>query len=137
MTKSAQDIIKDDFKAKKTKDKHYLISALVALIGTFMPWFSGSMGYFSVSVSGWNSWGYLAVIASISILALYILPFFKVKLPTIFKDKIQEQKILSGALIASPIIWIFQIDFKLSLLGIGFYVTTIAAGYMLFLVHKK
>lgn len=137
MKKSLISTIQRDFKAQKKKEKHYLISALVAFIGTIFPWFAGGMGYFSVSVSGWNSWGYLSVISSLAILAIYLLPFFKIKLPEIFKDKNQEQKILSITLIAGPIMWLINSHFKFSYLGFGFYITTITAGYILYLVYKK
>lgn len=138
MQKTPLDTIQTDFQKKTTKEKNYLIATLAALIGTILPWFAMSAkGYFSVSVSGWNSWGYLSVIGSIAILALYIVPFLGIKIPEIFKNKAQEEKVLSGILVAGPILWLIETSFSFSSLGIGFYVTAIASGYLLYLVYKK
>lgn len=138
MPKPTQDLIKEDFKSKKKAEKHYLIGALVALIGTILPWFSmGEKSFISVSVNGWNSWGYLSVVASAAILALYILPFFKIQIPKIFKNKAQEQKVLSGVMLAGPVMWLIETNFKLSYLGLGFYVTAFASGYVFYLIYKK
>jgi hypothetical protein len=128
--------LKKAWGSEKKEEKIYIGLALAVFIASFLPW-SSSHGYFSYSISAWGGVGYIAILASVSILLLWGLPVFGVTLPKIFSNKEQEKKILSAAVLASPIIWIFQSFSYLRFLGIGLWVTLAIGAYMVYVSFKK
>lgn len=115
-----------EFKKEPKNQQYFLISALVAFIATLLPWVQVSIGVFgSISTNGWNGYGHLTAIGSLAILALWILNKSKVKLGLPIADK-DLNKILAIAILAGPIILLFQSGFEFSFMGLGFYLAILA-----------
>lgn len=145
MRKNLNFFIMEDLRKAFKKETKYkrkiLILALIAFIGTFFPWASVNlrsiltkMGHYSAN--GWHGTGYLCVFASIILIALWVLPKagIKFKLPA-KEDSIE--KILVVAMVAGPVLWIFNMNFKFQFIGYGTYVSLIASAVAVYTVFKR
>lgn len=113
-------------------DKIIGIGALVALVGTFLPWWSASWNVMGVaggfSVSGFSGLGTLSFIAALAALIVVALPLFDVKLPKLPITEGVLQMILGAVTAIIPIIRILQLGSG-GFTGISFGVfVTIAGG---------
>ena len=130
------DKIKKAWESEKKEIKVYVGLALVVLIASFLPW-SVSYGYLSYSLTAWNGIGYISILASLAIVLLWALPIFGVKIPKIFSSKEQGKKILSVAILVSPVIWFLKAFPYIGSLGIGLWITLAIGGYLVFVSFKK
>jgi hypothetical protein len=130
------DKLKKAWGSEKKETKIYVGLALVVFIASFLPW-SASYGYLSYSLTAWVGTGYISILASIAIILLWALPIFGVKIPKIFSSKEQGKKILSSAILASPVIWFLQAFPHMRSLGIGLWITLVIGGYLVFISFKK
>lgn len=133
--------LKNIFQKESKQKKIILLSSAIAFVGTFFPWTSVplksiyvSMG--SISANGWHGAGYLCVLASLAIIALWALPRtgIKIKLPA---SEQSIEKILILAMLAGPVVWIINMDFNFEYLGYGIYISLIAAAFATYTVFKK
>jgi len=119
--------------AKETKEeKRFLTLAVIAFVATFLPWSTG-FGYFSYSMNAWNGFGFVTGLSSLSILLLFALPVFGVKVPKVFETKELERKALSIGVLFSPALWLLQSLSYLRFLGIGLWITLAVGAYMVYL----
>lgn len=118
-----------DFGSMDTKTKAILIGAAVGVIGCFLPLVS-FMG-FSVSLFDAGGLGYIVFFGFIYLLA-----------SSLFGDKMnmsadQVAKINKGAIIGITALWAIDIlripGFAFQILGIGFYIVTLALVFLLLL----
>ncbi|HBS85176.1 MAG: hypothetical protein A2W91_01690 [Bacteroidetes bacterium GWF2_38_335] len=118
-----------DFKSMDTKTKAVLIIAAAGIVGCLLPLVS-VMGY-SVSLLDAGGLGIVIFIGFIYLIA-----------STLFGDKMnmpaeQVAKINKGAIIGISVLWVIDIiripGFAFGMLGIGFYVVTIALGLLVLL----
>jgi uncharacterized membrane protein len=124
---------------KETKEKRtILISAIIAFIGTFFPWTSVSMQSIFVRMGQYsaNGWQYLCILASLCLIALWVLPKagIKIKLPA--KEDFIE-KILVLIMLLGPAFWIFSMGFELRFIGYGTYISLIASAIAVYTVFKQ
>jgi len=131
------DKIKNSYVSHSSEDKMYLAGALLALIASFLPWISITYYGYSQSVNGWHGFGLLPIAVAVAILALWLLPLFKVDIPKIFPNRLIEKKVLSSALAAGPALYLISGFSSLSYLGFGFWLTVIAAALVLYSAWKK
>lgn len=135
--------LKKAFFAETKKHRVILISALAAFIGTFLPWVSISLGsvyrsFKGVSINGWHSVGYLTVLGSLAIMALWILPKVGVKY-TIRIDQSLLHKILAIVVLSGPVLWVVSSNFVFEFIGYGAYISFAAgavATYAAFVMKK-
>lgn len=122
------DKAKTEWKNMNTDKKFTIILAIIILVAMFLPWLSVSFGvYGSASVNGIKGVGYLTFLGSIAYLLWKILPMFGVKIPDLkMKDDVIE-KIIAVAMVAGPILWLLELNFKFKHIGIGFYIALIVS----------
>jgi hypothetical protein len=137
----AMEKFKKLFKRESKQKKTILMSAAFALIGTFFPWTSTELRSIFATIgryagNGWQGVGYLCVISSILILAMWILPIIgvKYKLPI---EEIKIQKVLVLIMLAGPVLWIINMNFNFEFLGFGVYISLVAGAIAAYAVFKK
>ncbi|MBU1089881.1 hypothetical protein KKF38_03765 [Patescibacteria group bacterium] len=129
--------IKQAFEKEPLAKRRVLLAAAVVFVATFFPWYSVEMGFMGgFSYSAWSGCGMLTVFASFAILAIWILPLFKVKfkLPL---PALQIQKILAVAMLAGPVLWIIQKGFHFAHIGLGLWIALIASIVAVRISFKK
>jgi len=140
-SKTSEEIVTDKIKNSyinhSNEDKMYLAGALIALIASFLPWISITYYGYSQSVNGWHGFGLLPIAAAVVILALWLLPLFKISIPTIFPNRLIEKRVLSSALAAGPALYLLSGFSSLSYLGFGFWLTVIASALVVYSAWKK
>lgn len=126
--------IVDEIKKESKDFQILLIAALVVFISCFLPWFTFSSVYYSVSVNGLRSWGMVNFISAILCVLYLILP----KLGVIDLKNIQvEPKIIKGVFsivcLVSTLIFIFS--GSLSNIGVGAIISVLGSLGMLYAVY--
>jgi len=121
------DDLKKTFEKEPLGKRVILISALAALVSSFLPWWSdpiiSSLGAFSFN--GWHSFGYLNALGSLAIILLWLLPKVGVKF-TLPAKEAMLYKILIVVMSAGPVMVIIDSKFEFSFLGTGLYISLIA-----------
>jgi hypothetical protein len=123
--------LKEELKKEPADQKYLVISALVAFLATLLPWYQ----FLAYSANGWSQSGFLCVLGSIGLIALWALPKLKIELPAFAKDKNLVEKILVIVMLAGPVLTIVQSSFRFSYFGIGLYLAllaSVAAAYLKF-----
>ena len=124
-------------KAPKNEKMLYGL-ALATLIATFLPWMDipflgGSLG----GISGFRSVGFLTFIGSLGYLLWKLVPMAGVKIPKLgVKDEILL-KILSGLMVAGPVLWLIQSGFAFGMIGFGLWIALITSGAFAYFTFKK
>ncbi|MFC1615585.1 hypothetical protein ACFL21_00445 [Patescibacteria group bacterium] len=122
------DDIKKSFEKEPQSKKIILIAAAAALVATFLPWFKASLGEFgALSVNGWHSYGFITVIGSAGLVLIWLLPKLGVKYKLPAKEDYIE-KGLAIAIIAGPVLWLIDMGFDFSFVGLGLYLAVAAGG---------
>jgi len=119
--------LKKVFEKESQNQKGVLVCVAVAFLATFFPWFLVLLGPFGgIAMNGWHSFGLLTVLASATLIALWVLPKFGVKINLPIKKDIL-QKWLAVAVLVGPAFWLLQTGFNFSSIGFGLYLA-LAAG---------
>lgn len=123
---------------QEPKSKKMLLGCgLVALVSTFLPWYSVSFGPLGgVSLNGWHSYGFFTIFGSILLLLLWGLPHFGVKFTLPLKEDL-AYKILALAMLAGPILWLLESSFEFSIIGFGIYVAIASGAVGTYFAFKK
>ena len=133
----SMDKIKKAWGSEQEETKVFVGLALLVFIASFLPWSASAYGYVSYSFNAWNGLGFISILSSLAIVLLWALPIFGVKVPKIFSDKEQERKVLSIAILVSPVIWFLKAFPYMGSLGIGLWITMAIGGYLVFVSFKK
>jgi len=135
MTKQQE--IKNKFAKTPKRQKQILLGAIIVFVSTFLPWSSVSMGMLGgFSYSGWHSFGMLSVLASAGLILLWLLPILKINFKLPIKNP-ELQKYLAIAMLAGPLLWLFQSGFHFRYLGIGFWIALVTSGITVAPFFKK
>lgn len=126
--------LQSELKKEEPGRKYVVISALIAFAATFLPWFQ----YFGFSsANGWNRGGFLTVIGSLGLLALWTLPKLKIELPSFVKNPDLAEKLLTIAMLSGPVYVIINSNFHFSYFGIGLYIALLAGAGAVYFKFKK
>lgn len=112
-------------------DKICGLGAIVAIVGSFLPWWSVGLGVLGgYSLSGLAGIGWLSFIAAVLSLVWVALPLFGQKTPTLpLKDAVL-QMILGGVVVAIPIIQLLSTLSAIGGVSFGIFVT-VAGGALI------
>jgi len=131
----------EDLKKKFGKEpvgrQRILIAGVIGVVASFLPWWSVSFGSFgSASMNGWHSYGLLTTIASLAIVLNWLLPKVGVKYKLPWKEDLML-KVLSVAMLAGPVLWIINVSFSFSMVGLGAYLALVAGGVAAYYAFVK
>lgn len=114
-----------NFQTMNKQRKFILIAAAVGVISTFLPWVSVSFGGFgSYSANGFSGIGILVFLC---IAACGVLAFLGDQTKTLAKTFWMITLIASGLATLIMVINLLRASGALSVIGIGFYLTTLSA----------
>ncbi len=129
--------LKKKFEKEPVGKQRILIAGLIGVVASFLPWWSVSFGSFgSASMNGWHSYGLLTTIASLAIVLNWLLPKVGVKYKLPWKEEMML-KVLSVAMLAGPVIWVINVSFSFSMVGIGVYLALVAGGIAAYYAFAK
>lgn len=134
-----------DFLASMSNgDKALAGGSIVVLIAMFLPWYGWDSGYFSASIDGFNSWGWLTFLGLLAVVAYFVIRNFlteSVKLPEMPVTDAQAYMIGGGVEVLGVVLfWLVshQEGVLLGNLGVRFGlfvaliggIATVAGGYL-------
>lgn len=132
--------LKSKFQKEPVGKRRIIIAGLAGVVASFLPWWSISFGSFGgASVNGWHSYGLLTTLAALAIVLDWVLPKLGVKYKLPWKEE-SLLKVLSIVMIAGPVLWIIDVSFSFTTVGIGVYLALLAglvAAYYAFAKTSK
>jgi len=121
------------FKKEEKNKKYLLISSVVFLVASVLPWFSFGLG---ITISGWMGILFLANFAALAILLFWVVSNLGILLGGLEKTPKMVNKVLASFILGSVIIFIINSSFSFSAFGIGFYLGLISAGVAVFFAFE-
>ncbi len=140
--KQIQDLKQQLLKETKRR-KIILLSSVIFLIGSILPWYMIPYPYFTggmlknVTQNGWHGIGFIGVLAAIFMMSMWIILQQKPSLKELKNNNILLEKILASAMLASPIIYLQQIHFTFSITGIGLWLSMLAGGISVYFAFQN